>query len=693
MQKHFSRAGVLLPPFLLCIAASPVMADEAQEETRQQEHVQVTATRRAASEFDVSAAVTAVSEEEIAAENPDVLAEMLRGLPGTWFQQTTPGQGIPIIRGLKGSQVLHLVDGMRLNNAFFRSAPNQYLGLVDPYATASVEVVRGAAGTLYGADAMGGVLNVLTPEPEFGESAGNPSGRVYAAYGSADDGWAGRSELNLAGADSGLLLGASYQNRGDRETGAGATLVPSGFRSRAADAKYLKQFGERSELMLAVQWLEQPSTPRTDELIPGFGQSQPSSAEFEFMPNRRSFLHGRYRLHGDGGWLDELEIHAARQVIDDDRRTRDFGTDQVNLEQNRSTLDGLTLQFDSELANGSLLTWGIEYYADEVRSARWRRSLDSGELTPATPRFPDGSTMDSAAAYVSRDWHPGPRFEISAGLRYSWFNIHLPAGGEVPETRLSPADVSGDLHLLWAVSDRTHLVANLGRGFRPPNIFDLGTLGPRPGNRFNVANPGLDPESVWSYDLGIKQVTGNWRSELFVFLMDYQDKITSLLTGAVTETGRDIVRSENRNEVRLYGVEAGFEWTLGPRATLSGALNYTRGTEYDGAGGREPADRTPPLNGRISLAFAANERLTLVAELTVAAEQDRLSGRDIGDPRIDPEGTPGWSSIGLRADWQFSDRLQLGLQLENLADRHYREHASGVDAPGLNVGAWISARF
>ncbi len=91
-----------------------------------------------------------------------MIAELLRAEPGTFFQQTTPGQGTPIIRGLKGSQVLHMVDGIRLNNALFRNAPNQYLGLVDSFATQRMEVVRGAQGSLYGADAMGGVLNILT---------------------------------------------------------------------------------------------------------------------------------------------------------------------------------------------------------------------------------------------------------------------------------------------------------------------------------------------------------------------------------------------------------------------------------------------------------------------------------------------------------------------------------------------------
>ncbi|MDH3902019.1 MAG: Plug domain-containing protein, partial [Xanthomonadales bacterium] len=124
-------------------------------ETDTLEHVQVTATRSNKRDIDISAAVTAINEAEVLKLAPDVVAEMLRGQPGAFFQQTTPGQGIPIIRGLKGSQVLHLVDGMRLNNAFFRNAPNQYLGLVDSYAASRMEVVRGSQGTLYGADAMG----------------------------------------------------------------------------------------------------------------------------------------------------------------------------------------------------------------------------------------------------------------------------------------------------------------------------------------------------------------------------------------------------------------------------------------------------------------------------------------------------------------------------------------------------------
>ena len=163
-------AGRLFPPFLLLIGITSANAfedDAGAKEGREIEAVHVTATRTEADVQDISAAVTSVSQAQVRSEAPDVLPEMLRGLPGTYFQQTTPGQGIPIIRGLKGSQVLHMVDGMRINNAFFRDAPNQYLGLVDAFAMDRVEIVRGASPSLYGADAMGGVVNFLTPNASF----------------------------------------------------------------------------------------------------------------------------------------------------------------------------------------------------------------------------------------------------------------------------------------------------------------------------------------------------------------------------------------------------------------------------------------------------------------------------------------------------------------------------------------------
>lgn len=691
---------------LLCLS-SPLVAsgftdeeDSAAEEARVLETVQVTATRSEQSIYAVSEAVSVIDSGAVNRQAPELLAEMLRGVPGTFFQQTTPGQGIPIIRGLKGSQVLHLVDGMRLNNAFFRNAPNQYLGLVDAYMTESMEVVRGAAPSLYGADAMGGVVQILSTEPDFSGSQWQGEGRIYGSFNSVDDSFIARAQA-AAGRDGSTISGGlTYQDHDDRKVGSGGKVTPSAYTVKAADIKWRQALGARSEIMLSAQFLEQPSTPRVDELVAGFGQDHPSSEQFEFKPNRREFLHARYRMESDSSWFSRFEAHLARQTITDDRLTQEFNDPEIVQEFNESKLDGLTLQFNSPWRCGQPdhqlaqceLVWGFEYYTDEISSSRIRTDSSTGVTNPSRGRFPDDSTMDSAALYASNQWQWGA-MTIRAGLRYSWFEIELPATAEVAAVRLKPDDLTGDIHFNYEIKPGLHLVSNIGRGFRPPNIFDLGTLGSRPGNRFNIPNTDLKPESVWSYDLGIKSGGSRWEAELFLFYSDYQDKISSRFTGDLTAEGRFVVRSDNQNKAQLWGLESGLRYLFNDAVELYAVINYTRGEENEADGVTVPADRIPPLNGRVGFTFNPGHGLQLEPYVDFASEQDRLSPRDANDPRINPAGTPGWATFNLLLSWQASEGLELGLRLENLADKSYREHGSGIDAPGRNLGAWFNLLF
>jgi len=148
-----------------------VAAETAKSENPEKtlDAIQVTATRRAESPSDVPQAVTVVSEDELRKRFDQTNADLLHGDVGTFVQQTTPGQAVVIERGLKGSEVLHMVDGFRLNNAFFRNAPNQYPALIDPLMIAQIEVVRGPWSVLYGSDAMGGVVQMLSPKTRYSD--------------------------------------------------------------------------------------------------------------------------------------------------------------------------------------------------------------------------------------------------------------------------------------------------------------------------------------------------------------------------------------------------------------------------------------------------------------------------------------------------------------------------------------------
>src|SRR5688500_4242057 len=121
--------------FLFFLGAGATLAQDAPDQDAPGpapiplEPMQVTAGRQPESQYQVPQLVTVLSGAEIAEIGPQVIAEALAYQPGAFFQQSGPGQGIVIVRGLKGSEVLHLVDGVRLNNAFFRNSPSQYVAL------------------------------------------------------------------------------------------------------------------------------------------------------------------------------------------------------------------------------------------------------------------------------------------------------------------------------------------------------------------------------------------------------------------------------------------------------------------------------------------------------------------------------------------------------------------------------------
>ena len=284
------------------------------------EEIVVTATRKPERTFVVPHPVTVVDPDDVALATRGTWAEGLRGLPGLALQRTSPGQGNTVVRGLKGSEVLHLVDGFRLNMAIFRNAPNNYLALVDPLAVKRIEVVRGAASAMYGSDAMGGVIDLSTGEPETTAEGWRMGGRLRASAATADRTLQGRAAVVLSGPKIALQAGSTWQSVGRLRTGDGVLQPHTAYRARGGDAKLRLAPAAGHDVVLGVSYLEQPKTPRYDQLVAGFGQSEPEYEQFFFAPGSRLFAFARYRMDARGAVLFERgELAAAHQHIRDDR--------------------------------------------------------------------------------------------------------------------------------------------------------------------------------------------------------------------------------------------------------------------------------------------------------------------------------------------------------------------------------------
>ena len=641
------------------------------------DEITVTATRRP---IDVDLISSAISVTE--ADTP-LLTDALRDAVGVYVQQTTPGQGAAIIRGLKGSAILHTVDGMRLNNAIFRSAPTQYLALVPASAVERTEIVRGSPTSLYGSDAVGGVVQVITRKPRFDEkgSRGRLTGRIDTAELTREL----RGDVEFGDEALAFGLGGSVLQTGNRRTGDGERIGPSGFDAYSARA-VVNARSDGQQWLVDFQYAEQPETPRIDELIAGFGQTEPDADEFFFAPNARTFLHGQYqRGLADMDWT----VDVSWQRIEDDRKSVGLGSDRRRFEKNRSDLLGLSTSLSGAHGVASWIV-GAEFYDDTVHSSRLERDLDGGAETERSSRFPDGSSLSQAGLYANGTWSLTPSVLLSGGARLSRVDVDLAATELTTASAFDVTDVSGDLGVIVNMTDVLQLTSNIGFGFRAPNIFDLGTLGNRPGNRFNIPNTSLDSEHVTQADIGLRYRSDRLRIEFVAYRLDYDDRITSVATGGQTPDGRDIVQSVNAASAAIHGLEAGFDVDLSDTLSLHGIVNYARGEQRLDNGTEEPSDRMPPLNGRLRLDYVTTDRLTLSTALRFADGQDRLSARDVGDSRIDPDGTPGWVTADIAADFALDDSLALEVAWNNVLDVTYRYHGSGLDAAGQNLSLTLT---
>jgi outer membrane receptor protein involved in Fe transport len=172
---------------------------------------------------------------------------------------------------------------------------------------------------------------------------------------------------------------------------------------------------------------------------------------------------------------------------------------------------------------------------------------------------------------------------------------------------------------------------------------------------------------------------------LSLYWLEYEDKITSVLTGDVTPDGRDIVQSTNAASVTIRGAEAGATILLTDSLTARFVANYTWGEQDIADLAVEPADRIPPLSGSLRLNYDSGRQLSFDAWLRFAGSQDRLSARDVRDVRIDPNGTGGWGIVGASVSWADGAAMQITAGADNILDKQYRSHGSGIDAPGRNL--------
>jgi TonB-dependent heme/hemoglobin receptor len=629
----------------------------------------ITATRIERNIFDTPRAVTVLNRPAIEAANVSSTPDLFRYAEGVYMQKTNQGGGSPFISGLTGKQVLILVDGIRQNNSYFRFGPHQYLNTIDPATIERIEVVRGPTSVLYGSDALGGTINVITRRRTDFTQDSDLGTRLQARTQSAADATALGLQMEGNVGTFGFIGGATFKDYGDLNGGGRiGEQVPSAYDERDADLKLNWRLGEHTEIIFGNQYVRQFDVPKTSEVTLG------DKLEFNYEPQERWLSYLELRSQ-EVGPFDAMTLNVShhRQREGEEIIARATPNLQTRELTTIGTL-GASLQFHNRWGDRQSFTYGLEYYRDEFDTSKHSLDLATGAWNAQLPGTPDGATYESLGAYLQDEIRLSERGDLIAGVRYSRFE----STGRIGSTQLSfdTDTVTASINALYRLTPHLNLVAGLAQGFRAPNMEDF--FG-RVDFVSEIPNTELEPEKSLTREVGIKYRADALSGEIFYFDTDYEGFIDRVTIAP------GVRQRQNLADVRIRGVEAALQYSWRDRWLVAGTAAWTHG-EDERTG--EPIRRIPPLTGSLRLRHLTTDRLWLELAAVLAGRQDRLAPGDLTDPRIPPGGTPGYAVFDVAASFRPSEQHQLLLTLENVTDRMYKTHGSGLYAPGrsFNVG-------
>jgi hemoglobin/transferrin/lactoferrin receptor protein len=662
-------------------AAKP--AEEAKQEEkvdaeqRYHEELVVTATRYEQDSYNSPASISVISVEDLSRARPEKMMDLLKREPGLEVAGEGPFRGLPVIRGLSSNRVLILVDGQRLNNGrestqFAGTQP----GLVDLGEVERVEVLRGPASVLYGSDALGGVVNIITKQSDFQPAGFKWSGLLSGDYGTAADSQRYRAEIGGAGARASFRLGGTFFSAEDYESPEG--VVPnSGMESSAGDAHARFLLSDRSLLRADVEVYR-----GKDIGFPGYDPA--TSGVTILFPNfDRDKLGVTYELSEWAG-LTGLTLSAYAQSIDKQSvRNLRFGRFfSDNFTQ--SLIDSLGANAQARAALGRhSLTFGLDWYRDDLDDTTVAESIFGSSNDVAVPL----SRQSGLGAYLQDEFPLGSSVFAVVGVRGDSFIFE---SFDDPEYKGEPFDestsaMSGNLGVRWEVTNHVQLTGTIGRGFRAPNIQERSFYGlVSTGDTFFVQNPDLDPEISLNYEAGFKVRYPRYSGGLSVYYNDLTDFIGFEFTGTDPETGLALGRLANIAAATIYGAEFQLETFLGEAWTVFTTLAYSRG-EDDTL--NQPLDFIPPPKAIVGARYQV-PRWWVEGSIRIVDNQDRV-------PTLPEPGTPspGFTTYDLRGGFDLGVGFTVQAAVENLSDKAYAEPFNIRLEPGRNVRVSVGYKF
>jgi len=655
----------------------------------------VTSIRYDAMLKDISMPMEVVSQDEINTKSVLTVPDILKNKSGISLTRDGIWATDVSIRGLSKNNIVTLIDGNRIETATDISARLSMLDLND---VERIEVIKGAASSLYGTGAFGGVVNIITKEGYFNNKP-YLHGTFSSSYNTVNNYGDGNLNIFTGASKWYLKLSGSLRNAENTNTPQGEIK-----NSQFSDNNFSGNFGfipsKNHEFKLQYQRFY-----ATNVGISGGGTLFPTIADVRYPKEERDLISGEYSINNILPSLSRISLKYFYQSILRDVEVFPYQVvtkpaqrvSVLELTPNaRHYTNGVQFQSDWQIGKFNYLVAGVDLWIRNLDSQRDRfqkiEILDSVTLnvistiykTTGERPIPE-SDYTSLGAYAQNETKLfSDKLKLTIGARIDRISTtnaltynpvyeivnngsinYSPAGQIVIWNSREINDISwsGNLGLLYNAFKDVNFAFTTGRSFRSPSLeeryqyIDLGSY-------VRVGNPDLSPEQGLFFDAGIRVWKNNLNITGDIYLNSFTDLVTEI---PGTFEGRPAYVKTNIGSARYYGFDFDFTYKIYNQILFYGSASFVRGED---TGNNTDLPQIPPLNGRFGIKSPVFEYITVDFSSTIFAAQDKIAAGEIA--------TPGYAifDIGLYSvPVKYSGlKFQFVGGIENMLDKSYRDH-------------------
>lgn len=626
---------------------------------------------------DVAGTVNVVTEQEIERLLAVDLNTAFKYQTGITTSGSTGDAQAINIRGIGGNRVVYVKDGRRLNDAYLGGGGLIIgRGYFDVDNVKQIEVAKGAASSLYGSDALAGIIVISSKDPSDYLSGDDFYAQLGAGY------YGVNSEKSLSATVAKQLSDAwAASAQFTRRDGEGTqnydeSLPGFDYTSNALLFKTEFSLSEKETLLATVDYFDQDSEQViTQGKVETFDDNENISVSLGFNTTNATSLFD--------GLSAQLYVTDFEQVSDQIRFS--VGRSGESLSYNdygfKQSILGARLVMDKMLNVGDMshqLVYGIDLDSYETSRPRFQSRITQGaqqtniKLPTPLKTFPDTDT-NMLGIFVQDNITLIPdTLKLNAGLRYDRYEMsakpdELYAGtkfDDIKETAFSPK-----LGLIYSVSENLNVVAQYSRGFKiPPHDYAYQSHGVEPIYEI-LPNPELDPESSDSVELGIKVDFETTQLSFTMFNSNFDDFISNKLVRVAPSSipnmpPKSFYQYQNIDAVEINGIESNFTVWINDNISVDTGFTYTKGKDKET---KKFINSISPLNGYLKARYESDS-WSVTAAFKGAKKMTKV-------PEVDSVKPSGWATIDVFADYDFGDfRVNAGIY--NLLDREYIPYES-----------------